>query len=58
MSAGQPVQLRAHVNLEILNQRTAQVLANSQTLGGAFPVDGSLDLKQRVDAADHLDRDR
>src|SRR5271155_2342197 len=32
MPAGQPVQLRAHVNLEILDQRTAQVLANSQAL--------------------------
>src|ERR1700729_2506393 len=57
MPAGQPVQLRAHINLEILDQRTAQILANSQALGGAFPIDGSLDLKQSVDTAHDLDRD-
>ena len=45
MPAGQPVQLRAQINLEILDQRTAEVLANSQALGtlGSMGYGGSGD---------------
>ena len=49
--------LLAHVDLELCDQRLAQVLANRLTLIGTFAIDGSLDVEQRVDAAHDLDRD-
>ena len=48
----------AHIGLEIVDQRPAQVSSNRQALLGALAVDGALDLEQRVDAAHDLDCDR
>ena len=58
VTAGELGELRAHIDMKIVDQWPAQRLADGQALLGALAIDGSLDLEQRVDAAHDLDRDR
>ena len=56
--AGEPSELRAHIGMEIVDQRPAQRAAHCQAFFGALSIDGSLDLEQGVDAAHDLDCNR
>src|SRR5690348_2918868 len=47
-----------HVNLKLLDQGLAPLLANRPALLGTLAVDRPLDLEQGVDAAYDLNRDR
>src|ERR1700694_4431686 len=57
MPASEPSELRTHIGMKILDQWPARYLPGGQALLGAFAIDGSLDLEQRVNAAHDLDRD-
>ena len=46
----------AHIDLQRLDQRPAQFLANGSALLRRFAIDGPLDVEQGVDASHNLDR--
>ena len=48
----------AHIDLKLLEEGFAALLANRPALFGILAVDPALDLEQGVDAAHDLDRDR
>ncbi len=50
--------LLGHPDLQVVEQRRAELAAHGQPLSGAVAVDRPLDLEQGVDGADHLQRDR
>src|SRR5262249_12406060 len=55
---GEPGDLLPHIDLKILDQRSAERLAHLQTLLRALAVDGALDLEQGIDPPHDLDRNR
>jgi hypothetical protein len=56
--AREPGPLRVQPGLQVGEKRRAPLLADRQALGGAEAVDLALDLEQRIDAPDRLQRDR
>lgn len=58
MATGELGELPQHVDVKIIDERTAELLPYLQALAGALAIGGALDLEQRIDPAHDLDRDR
>jgi len=56
VTSGEFGALLPHIDLQHLDQRLAEFLANSSALLGRFAIDGPLDIEQLIDASHHLDR--
>ena len=57
MTSGQFGALLSHIDLKLIDQHPAQLLANSPSFLDALAIDGPLDVEQGIDAAHDLDCD-
>lgn len=56
--AGEGFSLAQQPGVHVVEQRLASLLAHGSPLVGAAAVDGALDLEQRIETSDRLQRDR